>query len=251
VPAAFDRVIARAMAKSPDDRYPSAGDLGRAALAAAAGREVSASERWVATGAAAGEAPRLMLENEEGSTGDLARRYAHEEETPRLGTGADSRRRRTRVPRALIFGLIGAAVGVGVFLAERPGDSGPSPELERLIRRADRICVETRSAFTAAAAGQVETFEQAARQVERQRVISAAAMRRLRRLDAPPEIAREWSAYLRLGDAQVRRLRQARDAAERGDNLTYQRTQRLIARGRQARLEMARKVGLRHCSSGA
>ncbi|HWH94289.1 MAG TPA: serine/threonine-protein kinase, partial [Baekduia sp.] len=37
VPAAFDAVIARALAKEPADRYPSAGDLGRAARAAAAG----------------------------------------------------------------------------------------------------------------------------------------------------------------------------------------------------------------------
>ena len=35
VPASFDAVLARAMAKDPDDRFPSAGDLGRAALAAA------------------------------------------------------------------------------------------------------------------------------------------------------------------------------------------------------------------------
>jgi serine/threonine-protein kinase len=39
-PSAFDPVIRRALAKSPDDRYPSAGDLGRAAEAAAAGRAV-------------------------------------------------------------------------------------------------------------------------------------------------------------------------------------------------------------------
>ena len=31
VPAGFDRVLARALAKSPEDRYPSAGDFGRAA----------------------------------------------------------------------------------------------------------------------------------------------------------------------------------------------------------------------------
>jgi ketosteroid isomerase-like protein len=53
VPAGFDRVIARALAKDPGDRYPSGGDLGRAALAAAEGRHVTESERTVARGAAA------------------------------------------------------------------------------------------------------------------------------------------------------------------------------------------------------
>jgi serine/threonine protein kinase len=53
VPEAFDVVLARAMAKAPDDRYPSAGDLGRAALAAASGISVSRAERSVASGDAA------------------------------------------------------------------------------------------------------------------------------------------------------------------------------------------------------
>src|SRR5688572_13065475 len=53
VPAGFDRVIARALAKEPERRYPSAGDLGRAALAAAEGRHVTEVERTVARGAAA------------------------------------------------------------------------------------------------------------------------------------------------------------------------------------------------------
>ncbi len=53
LPDAFDFVIERALAKDPDERYPSAGDLGRAALAAAAGRTPSERERLVATGAAA------------------------------------------------------------------------------------------------------------------------------------------------------------------------------------------------------
>src|SRR5918998_52550 len=47
VPAGFDRVIARALGKDPDARYPSGGDLGRAALAAAEGRHVTESERTV------------------------------------------------------------------------------------------------------------------------------------------------------------------------------------------------------------
>ena len=53
VPASFDAVLARAMAKDPDDRFPSTGDLGRAALAAA-GRPVAPTpERLVAIGEAA------------------------------------------------------------------------------------------------------------------------------------------------------------------------------------------------------
>ena len=53
VPSGFDRVLARALAKAPEDRYPSAGDFGRAVMAAAEGRSVTAEERSVARGAAA------------------------------------------------------------------------------------------------------------------------------------------------------------------------------------------------------
>jgi serine/threonine protein kinase len=53
VPMTFEAVLARAMAKSPEHRYLSAGDLGRAGLAAAAGASLSRAERSVATGPAA------------------------------------------------------------------------------------------------------------------------------------------------------------------------------------------------------
>src|SRR4051812_46826390 len=52
----FDIAVARAMAKAPDDRYPSAGDLGRAARAAAIGELPTEPERMVARGAAAPDA---------------------------------------------------------------------------------------------------------------------------------------------------------------------------------------------------
>ena len=53
LPRELDGVVARALAKRPDDRYPSAGDLGRAAVAAAEHDTVRERERVVGVGAAA------------------------------------------------------------------------------------------------------------------------------------------------------------------------------------------------------
>jgi serine/threonine protein kinase len=53
LPREFDQVIQRALARSPENRYPSAGDLGRAATAAARGESPTEPERTVARGAAA------------------------------------------------------------------------------------------------------------------------------------------------------------------------------------------------------
>ena len=51
LPRELDDVVARAMAKAPDARYPSAGDLARAVHAAVTGEAVSQPERMVASGA--------------------------------------------------------------------------------------------------------------------------------------------------------------------------------------------------------
>jgi predicted Ser/Thr protein kinase len=53
VPEAFESVLLRAMAKRPEERHPSAGDLGRAAVAASSGASASRPERSVAVGPAA------------------------------------------------------------------------------------------------------------------------------------------------------------------------------------------------------
>ena len=103
-PKQLDPVIARALAKSPEDRYPSAGDLARAATVAVTGDTVALPERTVATGAAAPiEVDTLTAYYE---TTPLARSRGQQE---------DTRRRPARIGRvaagALAALVVAAAVG--------------------------------------------------------------------------------------------------------------------------------------------
>ena len=60
--AELDPVVRRAMAKNPEDRFPSAGDLGRAAIAAAALVAVTEPERHVGAGEAAADTTPIASE---------------------------------------------------------------------------------------------------------------------------------------------------------------------------------------------
>ncbi len=141
VPAGFDRVIARALAKDPERRYPSAGDLGRAALAAAEGRHVTESERTVARGAAA-PAERGDDGRERTAGGNGRTRLSAVAPPARPGAAAAPARERTaRKPpttlplgdrprrrlrgrgRAVLSGLLAlGAAGVAVAILAGPGN---------------------------------------------------------------------------------------------------------------------------------
>jgi serine/threonine-protein kinase len=129
VPKDFHRVLARALAKAPEDRYPSAGDLGRAALAAAEGRSVTEAERSVARGAAA---PRLRTRR--GNTPPPPPPPAREDAPP-------VKRYRTRRRRlsAWFAAVVAAGAAAIAFVALAPGPDAPPPgepvssaEVERL-----------------------------------------------------------------------------------------------------------------------
>jgi serine/threonine protein kinase len=107
--AVLDPVIRRAMAKDPADRFPSAGDLGRAAVAAARGEAVTEPERPVGAGEAAPAPETLRLPPEE--TGAPA----PTERLPRRRRSGRRRRRgrRIAISLALVAGL-GAAAAVEV-----------------------------------------------------------------------------------------------------------------------------------------
>ena len=111
---AFDDVVARAMAKAPEERYPSAGDLGRAANAAVHGRRPSEPERMVARGAAApGEA-----RSEPGLAGEAS---------TRTSPAPASRRRRWPILAAVASAVAILAGALVALTGDDPSTRAASP----------------------------------------------------------------------------------------------------------------------------
>jgi serine/threonine protein kinase len=109
----LDPVIRRAMAKEPARRFPSAGDLGRAAVAATRGEAVTEPERPVGSGEAAPlpETIRLDAETTLVPTTPMPR----------------PRRRRRRLIAILLVLLVMAGLGAAAVIeAPRLSDSGKS-----------------------------------------------------------------------------------------------------------------------------
>ena len=134
VPAAFGPVLLRAMAKSADDRYPSAGDLGRAASAAVSGELLPAVERSVAVGEAAPKTPAPTTERSSPDAASALRVATKATPTrgPRspadTGAGAESWIARGSHRRRVLAGALAIAVAtaaaVVVALASGGGQGG-------------------------------------------------------------------------------------------------------------------------------
>jgi YVTN family beta-propeller protein len=113
VPTAFDSVIERALAKDPEERYPSAGDLGRAALAAAANQRPAERERLVAKGAAAPIESPTVTAAARPAAAPPDTEQTHRQPEPETAVLPPKSRR----PAALVaLGLL-AAVAAGVIAA--------------------------------------------------------------------------------------------------------------------------------------
>jgi serine/threonine protein kinase len=135
----FDAVVGRAMAKDPADRFPSAGDFGRACLAAANGESVTEPERSVAVGAAAdgvAEAPTRVTGRSAAETTlepvapPWAKRPVPPAKAPPAATtvpvSASPRRRSRAIVPVAIVAVLGVGVAAGALVAARQTESPPS-----------------------------------------------------------------------------------------------------------------------------
>jgi DNA-binding beta-propeller fold protein YncE len=118
LPPDLDGVVARALAKRPADRYPSAGDLGRAAVAAAEHETVRERERVVGVGAAAPD--ETPTETGGGPVAMPARSEAATVIEP-----AAKRRRPSRV--VVATGVVGLAAIAAAAVALGTGGDGGNP----------------------------------------------------------------------------------------------------------------------------
>lgn len=268
VPMALDDVAIRAMSKTPEDRYPSAGDLGRAALAALSGSHPELPERTVATGAAATiesvvPEPSTVARPASKETAQTAR---IEPASPQGSSGGGMRR------LALLGGLtlVGAVVVAAVVLLGGGGDGGgaqgspatvstnggskpkpkPEPSLTKseLISRADAICTDSKETYKGVySRTSEETPDVAYSQVLVG--ISTRAMGRLEALDPPQALAREYGEYLRAQERVRNYDRQALEAAKAEDSNAYlEARDKRDADGPEREL-LAREIGFEVCST--
>ncbi len=250
VPMALDDVVIRAMSKQPGDRYPSAGDLGRAAAAALSGSSPALPERTVATGAAATRtAETIAIEPKDGNGGGR------------------------RPWLALAGGVVAVAVIAVAVLALGSGGGGGDPETTRaanatpkqavhrqpspsltkpeLIAKADAICADSQSSFKQVGAEFPEAKGEEFPDVSYSEAlvdISTPAVKRFEALDPPVSVRKPFEEYVqaqrRVHKYDVQALRAARAehtseylaARERRDN------------GQLERYELARQIGLKICS---
>ncbi|MFL5901987.1 MAG: serine/threonine-protein kinase [Solirubrobacterales bacterium] len=269
VSMALDDVVIRAMSKSPEDRYPSAGDLGRAAQAAIRGERPSLPEQTVATGAAATRtAETIAVPEVEGTaatkqlSGDTA---ATERQASADGLQRDSRSRRLIALGGGALILVAAIVAV-VALASGGGGSGaagktakpahlnpkspPTLSKSELIAKADAICTDSQVTYVATLHEYPEGETTPSVPYSRTLAgISTRAVRKLNSLTPPTSLSKPFREYVAVQERVKAYDRQALQAAEAGDTTAYLNARESRDGEAGERYDLARAVGLAKCST--
>jgi protein kinase-like protein len=264
VPMALDDVVIRAMSKPPGDRYPSAGDLGRAAVAAISGEGVTVPEHTVATGAAATRTAETIYPAEPSAPAKPP--TAPTGQLPPDSPGRRVGRRRLAIAGGFVAVLIAAVAAVAIGGSGGGGGSGasvttpagttssfsasdrrPLSEAE-LIRRADAVCEDSQRRYHEVRDLEREfsadvPYAKALVQIARPRI------RGLRELVPPPRLAADYEAYVAAQKRVLATDEQALAAAREGDAAGVEAARERRDREDPLRESLAREIGFTVCST--
>jgi hypothetical protein len=213
LPAELGAVVARGMAKRPEDRYLSAGDLGEATLAAAEGRVIALSERSVAIGAAAPDAAAVSA-----SAASTA-----------VSERDGGRRRPRRALAAMAAAVAALAVALVLLLSGGDGDGDGAAPLSKDAYQDAVIDAsqDLTQAFVTVSPTLPEDLsdpakaQEAARGLTKLRNTIDRFVDRLESIDAPADIENVHAELIGMVKEMRTDVADAAAAASFGDNAAY------------------------------
>ncbi|MEX2448780.1 MAG: serine/threonine-protein kinase [Solirubrobacterales bacterium] len=238
VPMALDDVVIRSLSKQPEDRYPSAGDLGRAAVAALSGAAPELPERTVATGAAAtGTAETIAPQPSDAAT----RRLPPER----------SRGSRPLVALAGLAAVVAAAAAVLLTAGgddRNPGSGDGGATRAELIAKADAICRQSKDRYLEVR--DLESERSADPSYAEALVRNARLrIRGLQGLTPPRQLATPYGEYVEAQERVYATDREALAAAREGSRVGVEAARDRRDAEDRLRTRLAREIGFTVCST--